>query len=126
MNAIIDRLWEKDEPFIFVTKEQYAKNLEGWDIQTHVVDGELIFVALVKGPVFHFQSMGTGRPVTMKVFRNFLQPIIDTHGYAETHAPHEDERQRRFNLLVGFVEVGRDEFDAIFRIERFYRCQSSR
>ncbi len=125
MTAIIDRLWEKDEPLVFTTKDQYVKNLEGWDFTVHTVDGEPAFVALSCGPVFHFTSLGSHKSLPMKIIRSFLQQLIERYGYAETRTPANDERQHRFNKLLGFVETGRDEYNyVIYRIERL-RCRSS-
>ncbi len=119
MNAIVQRLWEKDEPLLFISKEEYVKSLEGWEIvAVPGADGEFAFVALVNGPEFHFQSFGTKAPLTMKAIRGFLTKIIGQHGFAQTRTPKDDERQHRFNRLVGFVAVGEDEFDTIFRIQK--------
>lgn len=119
MKSIEDLLWEKAEPNIYLTREEYEERfLKGWDIKPVYVDGELAFVTTQKGPLFHFHSFGTKKPISLKMIRDFLQGIIDEHGFAETRTPHEDERQHRFNLRFGFQKVGADEFDTHFRIER--------
>jgi hypothetical protein len=118
-DQILNRLWNDDEPLLFITKEQYLESLESWDIVTY---GES-FVALVKGPSFHFHSFAQGDRLPLRVIKNFLQNLINEHGHAETRTPHEYEKQHRFNRLLGFKECGRDEFDVIYRIERI-RCQS--
>lgn len=118
MNAIIDRLWEKDEPSLFITKEQYVKSLEGWGVVTAEHNRQTAFVALVKGPEFHFKSFGTGTALSLRMIRTFLGKIIAQHGYAQTRTPKEDARQHRFNRRIGFVAVGEDEFYVIYRIER--------
>ncbi len=119
MNAIVQRLWEKDEPLLFISKEQYVKSLEGWEIvAVPGAGGEFAFVALVNGPEFHFQSFGTKAPLTRKTIHTFLARIIQQNGYAQTRTPKDDSRQHRFNRLLGFVVVGEDEYDVIYRIER--------
>jgi hypothetical protein len=113
-----DRLWEKAEPVLYITKEEFLKSLEGSYIEPIEIDGELAFATLQKGPLFHFHSFGTKRQISLKMIRAFLQKIIDQYGYAETRTPKDDERQHRFNTILGFKQVGEDEFDTHFRIER--------
>lgn len=122
---IVDRLWEKAEPMLFLPKEAFIKNLDGWEIGTVEIDGVPAFATITKGPAFHFESFGTGRNVTWKIIRDCLQPIIDRYGYATTHTPKEDARQHRFNLLLGFVVTGEDAYDTHYRIERIRgaKCQ---
>lgn len=116
--AIRDRLWEKAEPSLYISKDEFLYWLDGWDIEPVEIDGELAFVTLRKGPLFHFESFGTKRLISPKMIRAFLQKIIDEHGYAETRTPKGDKRQHRFNLAYGFQIVGEDELDTIFRIEK--------
>lgn len=112
--AILDRLWKDAEPNFFGTREDFLKKWDGWFITTYNDS----FIALVRGPEFHFHSFCCNSPMPMKIIRSFLQNLIDLNGFAQTRTPHEDERQHRFNKLIGFKEVGRDEFDVIYRIER--------
>lgn len=114
--TLIDRLWAKAEPILYVTREKFEKDLEGWDIQPVYIAGDLAFITKVKGPEFHFHSLDTRHAITRTMIRDFLRPIIAKHGYAETKTPHEDERQHRFNRIFGFEAVGRDEFDVHYRI----------
>lgn len=114
----IDLLWERAEPLLFISKEEFVKQYEGWQIEPVHIEGELAFITITKGPAFHFQSMGTKHQITRKMIRDFLQKLIDQYGYATTHAPIEDARQHRFNLLIGFQFEGERGFDRFYRIDR--------
>ena len=113
-----DILWDSVKEFLFISKDEYLAQLDGWDIQPVEMNGDLIAITVTKGPQFHIHSMGVARVVTRKMLWDFIGPIVDAHGYAETRTPIDDERQHRFNRAFGFVEAGRTEFDTIFRIER--------
>ena len=112
---LLDVVWAKAEPHVYCSKEEFAANLEGWDVEFSQGNA---FFALVRGPEFHFESTGKGVPLTLKTIRSFLQKIIDKEGYALTRTPHDDERQHRFNRLLGFEKIGQNEFDVVYRIER--------
>lgn len=118
MSDIREMLWEKARETLFIDKTQFLSYLGEWTIDQVEIDGRLAFVTLTKGPRFHFQSMDTGRIITRRMIRDFLQPIIDRYGYAETSTPLDDERQHRFNLAFGFRVTGEDEYDRHYRIER--------
>ena len=115
---LIDLLWECREPLVFVTKEQFVSNLEGWKIEPVIIVGEIAYITAIKGPSFHFQNVGKRHRITLRMIKDFLKPIIDEHGYAETHTPKYDGRQRRFNERFGFRNVGEDEYDIHYRIDR--------
>jgi hypothetical protein len=119
MTELTDLLWERAQTVLFISKEEYLQQLEGWDIRpVHDSRGEIGWITVQKGPEFHFQNVGPTRLLPMRVIREFLQGVIDRHGYALTRTPLEDIRQQRFNRRFGFVEVGCDAFDIIFRIDR--------
>lgn len=115
---ILDLLWEKSAPVLYISKEEYLAELNGWDITPVEIDGQLSFITVVKGPLFHFVSLGTKQRIRPSMIREFLGRIVSAHGYAETRTPVEDVRQQRFNLAYGFQEVGQDGFDIIYRIDR--------
>ena len=130
MTHLTDILWGKASPSLFITKEAFVQNLAGWDIKPVMVDGVLAFITVQKGPDFHFQSLGTGHRITLRMIRDFLEPIIREHGFAATRTPKGDTRQRRFNERFGFKQVGEDVFDIHYRIEELpmsgdAKCQSS-
>lgn len=118
MSELAEVLWLKAEPVVYVTKDQYLKSLAEWVIKPVHVDGELAWVTIQKGPEFHFQSMGKTRGMPLRVIRDFLQGVIDEHGFALTKTPIEDARQQRFNERFGFQRVGQDQYDIIYRIEK--------
>lgn len=111
-------LWRKAELRLFITKEEFLRNLEGWDIEPIENDGEVIAITAVRGPEMHFETVGTGKPIPRRIVFEVLQKIIDKHGYALTKTPKEESRQQRFNALIGWKPVGEDLYDIHYRIER--------
>ncbi len=114
---IIDLLWEQASRVLFVTKEQFADSLDGWHLGTIYDAGELVVITVTKGPEFHFRTLG--RPVSRKIVRETMEAIIAAHGHVITRTPKEEERQHRFNRVIGFEPVGEDELDIHYRMERF-------
>lgn len=112
---IKDRVWAQVEPTVYVGRDEF---FEGWTIDGVEINGELVAAVLTRGPEIHYASLGTGRPLTLKMFRRHLQPIIDAHGYATTRTPKDDLRQARFNELIGFKAAAEDEFFVHYRIEK--------
>lgn len=117
MSNLIDLLWNDAREALYITKEEFVQNLQGWTIEPVSIDGRVAFITLTNGPQFHFQTLRSGQRISMKMIRTFLQKIIDEHGYAETRTPKEDTRQRRFNERFGFKIVGDDEYDVVYRID---------
>lgn len=122
---IVDRLWQKCEPLLFIPKEVFVRSLVGWEVAAVEIDGVPSFITAVKGAHFHFDTLDTGRQITRKMIRDFLRPILTEHGYAMTKTPIEDTRQQRFNIAMGFEEVLRDGYDVHFRLSRIRgeKCQ---
>lgn len=114
---IADLLWKDASEILFISKDEFLRGLEGWEVEPVEFEGKPAFAVLTKGPEFHFQSFGTGQPISMKMIRERLQKIIDAHGYALTRTPKIDVRQHVFNLAFGFTLVGQDEYDRHYRIE---------
>lgn len=117
MTELTDLLWQKAEPVLYISKDAYLETLAEWTIKPVHIDGELAWITVQKGPEFHFQSVGESRAMPLRMIREFLQTIIDQHGYAQTKTPIEDLRQQRFNERFGFQRIGQDQFDIIYRIE---------
>lgn len=122
-SAIVDRLWAKAEPVLYITKDQFIASLDGWAVEGIEHEGELAFAFVHKGPQFHFQSFSK-RPITLKMIKSHLQPMIDQYGYVTTNTPKDDTRQHRFNRRFGFEAVGEDAFDIHYRLEGIRQCQS--
>ena len=115
---IIDKLYDRLPPLVFVSREDFGRSLQGWAIEPVEIGGALAFVFLSKGPEFHFQSFGQHHRITMAMIRSRLDPILAAHGYAMTRTPKDDARQHRFNLRFGFEAIGEDEYDIFYRVER--------
>lgn len=115
-DAIIDALFA-DSP-LFETREECARRFEGYDLEDHYIGQELVIITIRKGPEVHFYTPKAGKTLTWSRFRDFMQKVIDEHGYLETWCPKTDARQQRFNKLIGFEKVGENEFDFHYRIEK--------
>lgn len=118
---IIDLLWGLKPELMFVTKEQFVAALDGWEIDPWQVDGELAYIWLSKGTELHFTVVGTGHSMPKAMLRTVLQRIIDREGYVTVKTPKDDLRQQRFNRTVGFRQIGEDEYDIHFRLDKFGR-----
>lgn len=126
---VMDAMWRRAEPTVFITREEFERNLDGWTIESYMADGDLAFATLSRGPEFHFMSFGTGAPITLRMIRGWLQPVLDRHGYVCTRTPKDEVRQQRINKAVGFVADGQDEFFIYYRLtcgvwSRSKPCQS--
>lgn len=118
---VIDALWEKIEDIAFITREQFARGLNDWDIEVVRGDEGIAFVTMTQGPEFHFESFGSGALITRAMIMARLNPIIARHGYVTTKTPKDmAPRQHRFNKAFGFRVVGEDD---IFTHYRFDTCQ---
>ena len=119
MSEVIDLLWAEIEPIAFITREHFERGLAAWDIETVEDDaGRLAFAAMTQGPEFHFASFNTGKAISLAMIRERLAPIMDRFGYVTTRTPIEGaNRQHRFNKILGFKEIGQDEFFVTYRME---------
>lgn len=115
---LIELLWKKAEPMFFATKDDFVRGLSNWEIYPIIEDVQILLIVAINGPQMHFETMESGRPITRRIVRSILEPLIEKYGYAVTKTPKEESRQRRFNELIGFVMVGEDEYDIHYRIER--------
>ena len=120
--TIIDLLWAQTERNVFITRAEFERRLEGWTIEPVEIDGEIAFAKVHNGPEFHYASFGYKKPITKRMVREWLAPIIENYGYVMVRTPRNDIRQRRFNRLIGFVEIGEDEFFIHAKLENL-RCQ---
>jgi hypothetical protein len=116
---VIDALWAQVEPISYITREQFVRDLEHWEIEAVHVDGQLAFAALTRGPEFHFAAFDTGAQITRTMIRERLDPIIATHGFVTTKTPKEGaDRQHRFNRAFGFQAAGECEFFIHYRMDQ--------
>lgn len=115
---VMEKIWLQAEPDVFISRREFMASLDGWDIVTREIDGEIAGATLTRGPEFHFVSFGMKKPVPPVLMISCLQPIIDRHGFVRTRTPKEDIRQRRFNIRIGFQVESEDEFFTTFRLEK--------
>ena len=121
---VLDALWAKIEPIAFITRDQFARGLERWDVEVmRTNDGEIALVGLTQGSEFHLESFGAGIPMTPKMISARFNPIMERHGCVTTRTPIDGaDRQHRFNRAFGFQEIWRDEFFVHYRKDK--PCQS--
>jgi hypothetical protein len=113
---VIDALWGKIEPIVFITRDQFARGIDDWEIEVMRVDGQIALIALVQGSEFHLESFGACVPITPKMIKARFDPIMAKHGCVTTRTPIDGmDRQHRFNKAFGFREVGRCEFFVHYR-----------
>lgn len=117
-NEAIRKLWEKTEPMVFITFEQFMSCFDGWEIEPFFSAGELVYIKMVKGDELHFESFGKIGG-TIQMIRDCVEPVMAAHGHVRTRTPKEETRQHRFNKLVGFVAEGEDEFFIHYRMKKF-------
>lgn len=116
MTEVERLLWREARKRIYVTRDQYLESLNGWTIKPHTVGYDTVGAALTKGPEFHFATFGLKWHLSRAEIREYLEPILAEHGEVITKTPHEDKRQQRFNEIIGFVAVGKDEYDIHYRL----------
>lgn len=116
---VIDALWAKIEPVAYMTRSEFARGLEDWDIEVmRTPDRGIALVALTQGSEFHLESFGAGIPITPSMIRARFDPIIQRHGCVTTRTPiNGADRQHRFNRAFGFRPVGEDEFFVHYKWE---------
>lgn len=119
--TLLDHIWEQMEPTVFITREEFERDLERWDIEPVEVNGKVAFAAFTNGAEFHYATFGTGARITRTMIWSRLNPILDRHGFVTTRTPLDDVRQQRLNRALGFVETGADEFFLHFRMDK--QCQ---
>jgi hypothetical protein len=112
---LIDRLWS-DSP-LFLSREEFARTLDGWELEPVMQDGKLAVIFVTKGPEFHFAKLDPAYQCTREILRRFPGEVIERHGYALTKTPKDDLRQMRFNQRLGFYRIGEDEYDIHLRID---------
>lgn len=127
--SVLDKIWEQVEASVFVSRAEFLRGLDGWDVREVEVNGRVAGAILTRGPEFHFATFGETTRITARMARELLQPIIDQYGYVDTRTPKDAIRQQRFNLLIGFEAWGEDEFFIHYRAHKLRldwrdRCQS--
>jgi hypothetical protein len=118
MSTIEDLIWRQASKTLFLTREQYMEHLRAFAIEPVERGGTLIGAVLRKNAELHFVTFDTGVPITRDIVRDALAPQLEEYGCVETKTPKLDRRQHRFNEGMGFVKVGEDEFNTLFRLSR--------
>jgi hypothetical protein len=121
VNEVIDALWSQIEPDVYITREQFARGLEEWEITPIRIGGELAYVTLIRGPELHYTSFG-GHRISPGLIRGWLAPLLERYGYATTRTPREELRQQRLNVLIGGRVTEESEFFVHFRLDQ--KCRS--
>lgn len=120
MDDVIDALWAQIEPDVYMTKGQFVRGLDDWEIKDYRIDGALAFVTLTQGPEIHYTTFGIGR-LSIAMIRGWVAPIIERYGYATTKTLKSEPRQHRLNIRIGATVCGEDEFFTHYRLDK---CQS--
>lgn len=116
---VLEALWARIEPIAFITRDQFARGLDEWDIETMRVDGRPALIALTQGSEFHLESFGAGIRITPSMIWARFGPILERHGCVTTRTPKEGAaRQHRFNRAFGFRPTGEDEFFVHYRLDK--------
>lgn len=132
MADVRELIWQDASRSLFMSREAYMRALDDWQVEPLERDGEPAFVMLTKGPEFHIVAFRTGARFPMKEFLRRLRSIADEHGYVTTRTPLYDLEQlnlvampdeasglqHEVNRRLGFVEIGRDACDIIYRLDR--------
>jgi hypothetical protein len=118
--GVIDAMWKQAEPQVFITREQFERDLEGWTIEPVERDGVLVGAFVTRGPELHFATFSVpgGKPVafSLRLIREHLEPLIEQYGFVRTRTPKDATRQHRFNERMGFVAEGESEFFIHYRM----------
>lgn len=120
--SLVDLLWDKACENLYISREEFERSLDGWSIKPILLEGEEIGAALRRGTEFHFalfKKRVIPRSLVVKVF----MPQLDEFGYLTTRTPRHEERQQRFNERFGFVQVGGDDLDIYYRLDRSVICR---
>jgi len=120
---LVEQLWQ-DSP-LFVSLEDFASALDGWELEPVMRDGRPAVIFVVKGPEFHFAKLDPAFQCDRETLRRFPGELIARHGYAVTKTPKDDLRQQRFNRRLGFYPVGEDAEFIHFRIDSLRSTKES-
>jgi len=107
-------VWQRASEHLFVPKEQYMAALDSWQVEPVERDGDLLAVVMRKGDEFHFITFG--KRISREAIRSVLAPQFRDYGRVTTRTPKVEARQHRFNRMVGFRQVGEDEYDILYEM----------
>jgi hypothetical protein len=116
VSAVVDALWQQTEPHVFITREQFEQSLADWTVTPVERDGALYAAVVTRGPELHFTTFQCA-PISLRMIREHVEPIIAEYGFLRTRTPKDELRQQRFNERMGFVRDGEDEFFLQYRLD---------
>lgn len=82
--------------------------LDGWTIRTAQRAGQDCAFVATNGPEIHFVSIVGQRSMSRRNIAEFVQPLLDTYGYATTRVPLL-ETDHRLRHALGFTQTWADE-----------------
>jgi len=121
---IPEALWRKASEQLYCSRDAFLAHLAEWKMTVLHVDNAPAFVVLEKGNEFHVDSLGTGKPFPMKAFLREVYRIAGEHGHAITRTPKDTDKQHDVNARLGWTQVGEDDFDIIYRVEKTPRSKA--
>lgn len=83
-------------------------SLNDWKIHTAQRAGVDVAFVITRGPEIHMVSLVGQRAMSRRNIAQFLNPIIDEHGYATTRVA-LDETDHRLRLALGFSQTWSDD-----------------
>lgn len=114
----IDVLYEHVSRYIPLTKEQYAKTLDGWDLSEVSLGDIFAGVLMMRGHEIHvcldsYLCLKRSRELIRMLLINKLKSL----GYLTTVALKNDEKSNRFIKRLGFYITQENEQFIFYRIE---------
>lgn len=73
----------RDTP-VFMTQDEFRRALDAWHATSIERDGKILFIALKRGPEFHFLSTQTGEALPRRIIHDYLRTIIAMLGAGQT------------------------------------------
>ncbi len=91
---------------------QIGKNAEAladWEVVPGYIDGQHAATAVIKGSEVHFGLVPEFRHrITRRRVREFLEPLLERHGFLTTRILLLSQDKRRFVERVGFMPTWND------------------
>lgn len=115
MASLEDLIWEQASQYLFIPKEQYMAELAAYSLEPVTRDGRLLAVVMRREDELHFVTFKAG-PLSREMVRSALEPQLREFGRVTTRTPKVETRQHRFNRVVGFRQVGEDEYDVLYEM----------
>ena len=101
-----------------VSRNDFAKAFDGFDVKVGVCGGEAIGAVFTKGPEIHvavvprYQKQWASR----RLIWECLGGIVKRFGYATTRVMNDNPKGMEFVKRLGFVPTDRDEVMTLFEV----------